>query len=100
MVTWERRFNCNRVGKLQHHLTVGTLWGKPVFRRKLWRKDNIQQSLPTIGLFNRDRIKRRGRVIEGGEGLLDCCLKPSYWLNLGNNSISRNQCILLLPCVH
>lgn len=46
------------------------LEGKPVFRRRLWEEDSIKQSLPTLGLFNRDQIKRWGHVIESGEGAI------------------------------
>ena len=46
------------------------LEGKPVFRRRLWKEDIIKQSLPTLGLFNRDQIKRWGHGIESGDGAI------------------------------
>lgn len=93
-VVWNTGFRCSPVGKLWHPSTGGTLGGKPIFRRQLWRKDSINQSLPTAGLFHRDGI-RREPVTEGGEGdsLLSEALllaerkKQSYSLEPGHPAV-------------
>lgn len=59
IVTWKTGFDSSKYANstsitcLGAHL--GCVWGgEPIFWSRLWRKDSIKRSVPTVGLFNRD----------------------------------------------